>query len=148
MTQENILKGLAAGFVAGAAATLAKTIWEEYFPVRDQDTETPPAKLAERIEGRELEGQEEEVAEQSIHAGFGIGTGVLYGLAAEAVPPITTAAGLPFGVGFYALTHGSVVPALGLEPWPTEVKPQYAVNEFAGHLVYAVVLEGVRRSLR
>ncbi|SEP57105.1 DUF1440 domain-containing protein [Neolewinella agarilytica] len=148
MTSENLLKGALCGFVAGVAATIAKTVWEDYFPVRDEDTDTPPAIIAQRITERTLSDKEKDRASMGIHVTFGVGTGVLYGVSGEVVPEITSGLGAPFGLGFYALTHGSVVPALDLEPWPTEVKPAYAVNEFAGHFVYALTLEAVRRGMR
>ena len=130
------------------AATAIKTVWEEYFPVRDEDAKTPPTVLAEEITGKELNDKEAEQTSLAIHGVFGVGTGAVYGGLAEVVPEVTIAAGLPFGVSFYALTHGSTVPAAGLEPWPTEVKPEYARNEFVGHLVYALTLEVVRNGLR
>ncbi|MEM1358216.1 MAG: DUF1440 domain-containing protein [Bacteroidota bacterium] len=149
MLPENLLKGAVCGIVAGLAATIAKTVWEDYFPVRSPDTPTPPALIAQRIAERELTDTETKRAETTIHYTFGIGTGMAYATAAEVAPEITTGLGLPFGLAFYGGTHGSVVPAIGLEPWPTEVTPRsYAVNEFAGHFVYAATLEIVRRGVR
>lgn len=148
MTPENILKGALCGFVAGVAATIAKTVWEDYFPVRDEDTASPPAKMAQQLTERTLSDKEIDQASLGIHIAFGVGTGVLYGASGELVPEITSGLGMPFGMGFYALTHGSVVPALDLEPWPTEVEPTYAINEFAGHFVYALTLEAIRLGMR
>ena len=148
MNSNDVLKGALCGLAGGVAATIAKTVWEEYFPVRDKQTKTPPAILAERVTETDLTEREEGAAEQGIHATFGVGTGVLYGTVAEALPAVTVAGGLPFGAAFYGATHGSLVPALGLEPWPTENKPEYVRNELAGHFVYAAVLELVRRGMR
>ncbi len=148
MTPENLLKGAVCGLVAGVAATIAKTVWEDYFPVRHHNTDPPPAVIAQRLTERTLTRKEKQQASLAIHAAFGVGTGVFYGAAAEVAPEMTAGVGLPFGLGFYGATHASVVPALGLEPWPTEVKRDYAVNEFAGHLVYAVTLEVVRQGVR
>ena len=145
----NALKGLFAGVLGGLVATYAKTIWEDHFPVRSVDTETPPALLAQRVTDRRLSVPERQTAETAIHWTFGTVTGALYGAAAESLPAVAAGAGLPFGIAFWVGTHGTVVPAAGLEPFPTEVKPrQYAVNEFAGHLVYALALEVVRRGVR
>lgn len=148
MTSQDLFKGALCGLVAGVAATAAKTVWEEYFPVRHGNTDPPPAIIAQQATERTLTAKEKENASLAIHSVFGIGTGLVYGGAAEAAPFITSGLGLPFGLGFYGMTHGSVVPALGLEPWPTEVKREYAANEFAGHLVYALTLELVRRGMR
>ena len=48
--------------------------------------------------------------------------GALYGAAAEIVPRVTTAFGLPFGVAVWLGAHVIVVPALGLADSPC-VKP-------------------------
>lgn len=149
MTSENLLKGAVCGLVAGLAATIAKTVWEDYFPVRSADTPTPPAIIAQRVADRQLTDEEIKKAETAIHFTFGTGTGVAYAAAAEIVPEVAAGLGMPFGLAFYGGTHGSVVPGLGLEPWPTAVKPTaYAINEFAGHFVYAATLEIVRRGMR
>lgn len=149
MQKQDLLKGLIAGLAGGIIATAAKTIWEANFPVRDKKTDSPPVKLAEEIVNHELTEKQKQSAEQSIHLAFGIGTGVFYGALSEEIPMATTALGVPFGLAFYALTHGSVVPALELEPFPYQVHPQqYAINEFAGHLVYGVALEVTRRGVR
>ncbi|TXF91831.1 DUF1440 domain-containing protein [Neolewinella aurantiaca] len=148
MKSSNFLKGALCGFAAGVAATIAKTVWEEYFPVRDEETSTPPVKLAERISGKDFSGKDAESTSLAIHGSFGVGTGIIYGAAAEVAPVVTSGLGLPFGLAFYGGTHGSVVPLLDLEPWPTQTKREYAVNEFVGHLVYAATLEIVRRGMR
>ncbi|WP_026231614.1 DUF1440 domain-containing protein [Neolewinella persica] len=153
MIPSNLPKTLFAGLLAGVAATAAKTMWEEHFPVRDKETPTPPAILANRISqqaGRgALTDEEITAAETAIHVAFGVGTGVLYGALAEEVPEMTAGFGLMFGTAFWAGTHGSVVPGLKLEPYPTEVEPRsYAVNEYLGHLVYGMTLEAVRRVMR
>lgn len=153
MPTSNLAKGLFAGLLAGIAATAAKTIWEDHFPVRDEDTPTPPAVLANRVSEQSGHGplteDEKATAETAIHVTFGVGMGMLYGALAEEVPETTAGFGLVFGTAFWAGTHGSVVPGLELEPYPTEVEPRsYAVNEYLGHLVYAMTLEAVRRVMR
>lgn len=153
MPTPNLAKGLLAGLIAGAAATYAKTLWEEHFPVRDEDTPTPPALLANRISVQtghgSLTDKEKAAYETAIHITFGVSTGAAYGMLAEDRPEVTAGLGIPFGTAFWLGTHASAVPALGLEPFPTNVEPRsYAVNEFLGHLVYGVTLEVVRRVVR
>jgi putative membrane protein len=153
MPNSNLAKGIFAGLIAGIAATAAKTIWEDHFPVRSEDTPTPPALLANRISEQTGNGpltdEETSSAETAVHIAFGVGTGALYGALAEEVPDTTAGFGLAFGTAFWVGTHGSVIPGMGLEPWPTKVDPRsYAVNEFLGHLVYGMTLEAVRRVMR
>ncbi len=153
MRNTALLKGVVGGVIGGLVATVAKTIWEDYFPVRDSSTPTPPAIIAERASKAagygSLTDQETALAETGIHFAFGVGTGVAYGVLAEEVPEATTGGGTLFATAFYAGTHGSVVPGLNLEPWPWNVEPRdYAVNEFLGHLVYGLALEMTRRGVR
>lgn len=152
MENDQIWKGLLAGALAGIAATAAKTLWESKFPVRSESTETPPLILANQIKtsivNKPVQEENESIVENSIHWTFGTGTGAAYGVAAESLPMISSGLGLPFGIAFWLGTHGSIVPLANLEPFPTEVQMNYAVNEFAGHLVYGVVLELTRRAVR
>ena len=148
----NVLKGLAAGILGGLAATAVKTLWEEFAPVREPQEATPPAQLADQanmeLRGEHLDEQDTAIAEQAIHWTFGTTTGAVYGLAAEATDAVTTGYGIPFGMLLWAGTHASTVPALGLEDNPLEKDPKYAVNEFAGHLLYGITAEVVRRGVR
>ena len=145
-------KGLAAGVVGGLAATAVKSLWEAVAPVRAPEEETPPAILADRanmeLRGEHLDEEQKNVAEQAIHWTFGTTTGAVYGLAAEATDAVTTGAGIPFGIALWAGTHVTSVPALGLEDTIVEKNPKYALSEFAGHLLYGLTAEVVRRGVR
>ena len=148
----NAWKGLAAGIIGGLAATALKTLWEEIAPVRAREEETPPAILADQanmeLRGEHLDEEETTVAEQAIHWTFGTTTGAVYGLTAEATDAVTTGYGIPFGMLLWAGTHATTVPALGLEDNPIEKDPKYALSEFAGHLLYGLTAEVVRRGVR
>jgi len=152
MENDQLWKGLLAGALAGIAATAAKTLWEKHFPVRSESTDAPPLILANQIKKavvqQPIQEENESMVTSSIHWTFGTATGAAYGIASEEFPLISSGFGIPFGVSFWVGTHGSIVPLADLEPFPMEVEMNYAVNEFAGHLVYGVVLEVTRRVVR
>lgn len=150
MKNDKILKGIAAGIIGGIAATAVKTWWESKHPVRSEDTETPPVLLANKIKKSlveiPLKEENKPVVGDAIHWAFGTSTGAIYGALAANSPVVASGLGLPFSLGFYALTHGSTIPMMGLEPYPVNVRMDYAWNEFAGHLLYGVTLDLVRRA--
>ena len=153
MKETDVLKGIFAGIIGGIAATYAKTVWEDNFPVRHKTTDSPPVKLAEKINenlgNKALTKKDKKQAESNIHWAFGTGTGALYGALVEENKGVAMGYGIPFGTAFWVATHGSTIPAMDLEPFPHEVKPRkFAWNEFAGHLVYGLTLEIVRRGVR
>lgn len=143
-----IIKGLLVGLAAGAVGTLAKTVWEDHFPVRDEQTDSPPAKIAQRTTDATLSSDQKEQAETAMHWTFGTTAGGIYGTVVELAPEASTGFGLLFGLSLYAVTHATTLPAADLEPAPDDAKPEYALNEFMGHLVYAGVVELMRRGLR
>src|ERR1044072_4856209 len=122
---------------------------------RDQDSheqddatvETAKA-ISETVFGHELQEREKEPAGAAVHYAFGTLSGGLYGALAEVTPQVTTAAGLPFGAGFWLLADEISVPLLGLAKPPTEYPVSTHVYALASHLVYGVTAEMSRRALR
>jgi len=150
MENDKIIKGICAGIVGGLAATAVKTWWESGHPVRSEDTETPPVLLADKIKlslvEEPLKEEHKPVVSDAIHWAFGTSTGAIYGALAASSPVFSSGLGVPFSIGFYALTHGSTLPMMDLEPYPVDVRMDYAWNEFAGHILYGVTLDLVRRA--
>ncbi len=144
-----IFKGIIAGLVAGVVATGVKTLWEIGFPVRDKSTDSPPLILVERAmqaaRQETLPDEQKPLVEGVIHWTFGIFICVTYGVLAEKYPRATLGYGLLFGVALYSVTHATVLPALGAEPWFFNNKPAFALNEFTSHLVFGVSGETARR---
>jgi len=144
-----VAKGLVAGLAAGIIATGVKTVWEMNFPVRDESTDSPPVILADRAlqaAGREgLSAQQKPRVGNVIHWTFGILVCVTYGVLAQKYPRASAGYGLLFGVALYSLTHATVIPALGAEPWFFNNVRTFALNEFTGHLVFGVAAETTRR---
>lgn len=116
----------------------------------DQDDATvKTAKVISReVFGHELQESEKEPAGAAVHYTFGTVTGGLYGALAEVTPQVTTAAGLPFGAGFWLVADEITVPLLGLSKGPTEYPVSTHAYALASHLVYGLTTELSRRALR
>jgi len=144
----SLAKGLLAGLIGGLVATAAKTLVEKIYPARTHGEPEPQEVLAERFVGHELVGTQKEVATETIHWGFGALTGAAYGALAEYYPAATAKDGAGFGMALSSLTHGSMLPAMGLGAAPEEQTTRERTSEMATHVVYGVVTETVRRVVR
>jgi putative membrane protein len=104
--------------------------------------------LAEKLTGHELVGTQREVAAETIHWGFGALTGAAYGALAEYYPGATAKDGAGFGMALSSLTHGTMLPAMGISAEPEAQTARERTSEMATHVVYGVVTETVRRVVR
>ena len=161
---------VAVGAVAGAAAAWAKSltepplqrIGERLFPPRpgqksmlgadvsDRPERMPPAVMIRRVVGS-LTGWE--VADERstelmpfVHYGFGVGFGVAYTLLGERRPEVTMLMGVPAGFVLWLATHGSTLPAAGLQASPSALPRAWCVWELGSHLVFGAALELGRRA--
>jgi putative membrane protein len=144
----SLAKGLLAGLIGGLIATAAKTLAEKIYPPRTHGEPEPPEVLAEKVAGHELVGTQKEVATEAIHWGFGALTGAAYGALVEFYPAATAKDGAGFGMALSSLTHGTMLPAMGLAAEPEEQTARERTSEMATHVVYGVVTETVRRVVR
>jgi putative membrane protein len=144
----SLAKGLLAGLIGGLVATAAKTFAEKIYPPRTHGEPEPPAVLAEKISGHELATTQKAVAVETIHWGFGALAGAAYGALAEYYPQATAKDGAGFGMALTSLTHGTTLPALGLSAEPEEQTTRERTSEMATHVVYGMVTETVRRTVR
>lgn len=144
----SLAKGLIAGLIGGLVATAAKTLAERIYPPRTHGETEPSEELAERIAGHELVATKKEVTAEAIHWGFGALTGAAYGVLVEYYPAANAKDGAGFGMALSSLTHGTVLPAMGLAAEPEEQTARERTSEMASHVVYGVVTETVRRLVR
>jgi putative membrane protein len=144
----SLAKGLLAGLVGGLVATAAKTWAERIYPPRTHGEPEPQEVLAERVAGHELVAPQREVAAEAINWGFGALTGAAYGALVEYYPAATAKDGATFGMALSSLTHGTLLPAMGLAVKPEELTARERTSEMATHMVYGVVTETVRRVVR
>jgi putative membrane protein len=144
----SLAKGLLAGLIGGLVATAAKGLAEKIYPPRTHGEPEPREVLAEEVAGHELAPSQKEAAVEAIHWGFGAVTGAAYGALVEYYPAATAKGGATFGMALTSLTHGTVLPAMGLSAKPEEQTARERTSEMATHVVYGVVTETVRRVVR
>ena len=146
------LKGFAAGMIGGLVGTLVKRIAEKIAPTRSVDATSAPVRLADKVKlevvGTHLAEENEFLAQQAIYWSFGTLVGGAYGAVAERSPNTASAAGLPFGSAVWTATHRAILPLLDLAPEPRRKTVERQVNAFAGHLLYGLTVELVRRQVR
>ena len=110
----------------------------------------PPAVLVDRATvalGRRLTVPQRLLAQQVIHYGMGAGLGAAYSAAASRWPAASRARGALAGVAIYAGTHGSLLPALGIQCPAWRLSPAAVAWESTSHAVFGVALEAARSAL-
>jgi putative membrane protein len=111
----------------------------------------PPAVLAGRVavalRHRGLSTPQRLQVQRVIHYGFGAGLGVAYTAAASRWDGASRGGGALAGLATYAGTHGSLLPALGIQRPPWRLSPAAVAWESTSHVVFGAALEAVRRAL-
>lgn len=168
MSRPNLLRGLLAGAAAGVVASYVKslaeprlqTLGEAVFPptaaqkalpgadIDGHPERMPPATLAQEVTPETLSTDEKLEAQSAIHYTFGALTGAAYGALAEVAPLVTWGFGVPAAVALWAGTHGTTLPAAGLQADPDDLPASAHVWEGGSHLVFGATVEAVRRLLR
>jgi putative membrane protein len=170
----NLLRGMTAGLLAGCAASylmnqLSQTPQQkqrgkaEQRPTRGrssqrqsrqggQEEENATVATAEAISQKvfhhELSECEKKIAGPAVHYAYGSLVGAIYGGLAEWFPTVGAGFGLPFGFALWLVGDEIAVPALGLSKGPTEYPPEVHADALAGHLVYGMTTDLMRRVLR
>lgn len=151
--QQRVLwKGLVAGLVGGLVATGAKTLAEKVYPPRTHGEPEPPDVLVDKVTGQvgagKLDSKTKTFATEAVHWGFGAAVGAAYGAVAEYYPAATARDGATFGVTLMGFAHEGALPALGLSRPPAQQTNREKSSELVTHVVFGVVAELVRRSVR
>jgi putative membrane protein len=111
----------------------------------------PPSVLTDRVVQRinhhGLTTPQRLRAQRAIHYVFGAGLGIAYSAAANRWPGTTRGRGALAGLAIYAGSHGSALPALGIQRPPWRLAPAAVAWELTSHLVFGAALEAVRCSL-
>jgi uncharacterized membrane protein YagU involved in acid resistance len=115
----------------------------------DHPENMPPAVIAAEVAeirgAKALDTEQKVRASRTIHYVFGAVAGAAYGALAARLPGVTRGAGVPAGVVLYAVTHGTGLPAAGIQEPPWTLPASAVVWETASHAVYGAVLEVSRR---
>lgn len=145
---KSLAKGLLAGAIAGVAATAVKTVAERIYPPRTHGEPEPTEVAANKLAGHELAETPRAVASESIHWAFGTIVGAAYGALTEFYPAAAARQGATFGMTLMALTHEGALPAMGLAAEPADQTTREKSSEMATHVIFGLVAETVRRSVR
>lgn len=161
----DVIKGAVIGVLAGLAATVVMTEYQNLMSKISQSEEKSkkegksekkkePATvkaaemISENVFDHELTKSEKKYAGPAVHYGMGATSGLIYGIASEIAPITTVGAGLPFGAAVWLLADDIAVPALGLSKSPTEYPLSTHAYALSSHLVYGLTTDLVRRLLR
>lgn len=165
----NVLKGLAAGAVAGLAASWAMNQYQKAWSAAssalanstngksdkasehsgEQDpTITIADKISRTVRGRSLRKREQKKAGTLVHYAFGSVVGGLYGATVEMAPAVKSAAGMSFGSSVFAGMDEIALPLLNLAKAPGEYPISRHLYGLSSHLVYGLTTELVRFVLR
>lgn len=142
-----LLAGVAAGVVASAAMAAFQSLASD---VLDQDSGEDPAtvkaadKVSEAVTGDAVPQPYREASGQLVHYVVGAVMGGIYGVLTEYRPEASAGFGSAYGVATAALLDEAAVPALDLAPDASETPPETHAYGIASHLIFGVVLEGVR----
>ncbi len=155
-TSAKLARGLVAGLVAGLAASFVMDRFQSAVSGLSSDdgsegtpaTERAADALAEVATGRAVRDADKPLAGQAIHYVLGAGLGIVYGIAAEFRPVVTTGYGTAFGLSTATLLDEGAVPAVGLGDAPWKADASTHLYSYASHLVFGSVTEIVRRSVR
>ena len=162
MPTKGVIAGLVASWVKALTEPRLQALAEAILPPspsQKQDVgadpsghleNMPPAVLVDRVTvalGRRLTVPQRLRAQQVIHYGMGAGLGVAYSAAASRWPAASRARGALAGVAIYAGTHGSLLPALGIQRPPWRLSPAAVAWESTSHLAFGVALETARSAL-
>src|SRR5271156_238753 len=146
--KRSLFKGFLAGAIGGLVGAAAKAAAEAVYPPRTLGQIPPPAVLVNRMAGRPLTEQEEEVSVQAIHWGFGALAGGVYGALAEYQPAVTERLGITFGLTLCGMTLVSALPMMGLTEKPEDQPVREHASELVTHAIYGVATELTRRLAR
>lgn len=165
---KKILIGAAAGLVASWIKTKIEPplqkIGESKYPptpqqlslkgadVTHQPENMPPAILANQISqilsDRELTKEEKIQYMTYIHYALGAMVGISYIAFIERYKKINIDQGVTAGLVVWLLTHGTTVPALGLQGKVKQMPKSWWVWELGSHILFGIALEQSRKWLR
>ena len=162
MPATDVIAGLAASWVKALTEPRLQALAERILPPspgRKQDVgadpsghpeNMPPAVLVDRVTvalGRPLTVPQRLRAQHVIHYGTGAGIGLAYAAAARRWPAVSSGRGTLAGLAIYAGTHGSLLPALGIQRPPWRLAPAAVAWESTSHLVFGAALDAARSAL-
>lgn len=145
----SIARTLARGAAAGLVATCTMSAVLVVARATGWLGEPPPRKLTRRVLDRigiRARGKKLDVATLVAHAGYGVGTGILYAMIPGRRAPVMR--GTAFGLGVWAASYMGWIPAVGLMARPKNDRPGRPTSMILAHLVFGATLGAVDRAVR
>jgi uncharacterized membrane protein YagU involved in acid resistance len=143
-----LLAGVAAGLVASAAMAAFQHQAEKLLPEDGEDADPATVKAADvaskALTNAPVPEPYREQAGQVVHYIAGAVLGGIYGVITEYKPEASAGFGSAYGIATSALLDEGLVPAADLAPGPEDTPLAQHAYGAASHLVYGIVLEGVR----
>lgn len=164
-------KEIAVGIASGLFASWIKSLvepplqeaGEQYFPpsnieksqygadVNAHPEKMPPAVMADDVYNfvtkKELTDQQKIKAMKVLHYVFGALVGIGYAVAAKKSKKVTMGEGVAAGATLWSVTHGSVLPGIGLQGPVKKMPKSWFVWELGSHLIFGGALEASRSLL-
>jgi len=142
-----LLAGVAAGLVASAAMAAFQSTAEPLLPESDEDPSTVKTAdaVSEAATGASVPARHREASSGMVHYIAGAVMGGIYGVLTEYRPEASAGFGSAYGIATSTLLDEAALPALDLGSDPGEAPIESHLYGVASHLVYGIVLEGVRR---
>ena len=162
MSAKGVIAGLVASWVKALTEPRLQALAEAILPPSSSEKEDvgadpsghpenmPPAVLVDRVTvalGRRLTVPQRLRAQQVIHYGTGAGVGLAYDAAARRWSAASLGRGTLAGLAIYAVAHGSLLPALGVQRPPWRLAPSAVAWESTSHLVFGAALDTARSAL-
>ncbi|WP_081996194.1 DUF1440 domain-containing protein [Croceibacterium mercuriale] len=153
------MRGTAGGLVAGLAAswtmdrfqTAVIPLFQPSGPQHGDKTPAPEKAanaVARLVSGHDVDKRERPAAGSAVHYLVGGLSGAAYGLLAERYRPASMGGGALFGIASATLIDQIAVPLTGLARPPWQYSLRTHVYAYVSHVVFGMVTEAVRRSLR
>jgi hypothetical protein len=152
MAKPRPLVGLMAGIAAGLVASAAMSAFQSAAqPLLLDDGDEDPATVkaadavSEAATGSKVPKPYREASGELVHYVVGAVMGGIYGVLTEYRPDASAGFGSAYGIATSTLLDQAAVPALDLGPDADETPAETHIYGVASHLVFGIVLEGVRR---
>lgn len=143
------IAGLAAGLVASFAMALYQGATASLFGQDKGNDDSATVKAADSakaaVGARPVTQKRRAEAGGLVHYATGTALGIAYALLVSAWPPAAAGFGIAFGIVVALLLDDLVVPALGWGPAPWATAPATHAYSLSSHIVFGLVLEGIRR---
>ena len=178
MSQIHFVRGIAAGALAGLAASWVMNRLQtnqcaqssrsarsrgpaqaasrqprqhkkpEHNGAGDNATVKTAEMISQKVFHRDLTPVEKRLAGPVVHYAYGSLVGGIYGGLAELMPIVAAGVGMPFGFALWLLGDEIAVPALGLGKSPLETPGEVHADALAAHFMYGATMDLCRRVLR